>query len=135
VVAVIIAAAFRHTSGTVSRPTGTASSVGLTQMEGDASDRERYLQIDIPPEVRRGVYANTLTIWFSPYEFAFDWGLAERVEPEDPEDPTSPLRMPMLIVSRVRLPTALVFDVLRALNQAMTDYEAIFGEIWRPEAR
>jgi Protein of unknown function (DUF3467) len=104
-------------------------------MEGDASDRERYLQIDIPPEVRRGVYANTLTMWFSPYEFAFDWGLAERFEPEDPEDPTSPVRMPMLIVSRVRLPTALVFDVLRALNQAMTDYEAIFGEIRRPEAR
>jgi hypothetical protein len=40
----------------------------------------------------------------------------------------------MLVVARVRLPTGLVFDVLRALNQAMTEYEAIFGEIRRPEA-
>jgi hypothetical protein len=27
----------------------------------------------------------------------------------------------------------LVFDVLRALNEAMTGYESIFGEIRRPE--
>jgi hypothetical protein len=85
--------------------------------------------------VRRGIYANTLTIWFSPYEFAFDWGLAERVEPEDPDDPASPLRIPILVVARGRLPTGLVFDVLRALNETMTRYEAIFGEIRRPEAR
>jgi Protein of unknown function (DUF3467) len=104
-------------------------------MEGDASDRERYVEIDITPEVRRGVYANTLAIWFSPYEFVFDWGVTDQVKPDDPEDPSSPLRMPMLIVARIRLPPGLVFDVLRALNQVMTDYEAIFGEIRRPEAR
>jgi hypothetical protein len=103
-------------------------------MEGDSPDREQYFEIDISREVRRGVYANTLNIWFSPYEFAFDWGLVEQVEPEDPDDPASPLRISMLVVARVRLPTGLVFDVLRALNQAMTDYEAIFGEIRRPEA-
>jgi hypothetical protein len=39
------------------------------------------------------------------------------------------------LVARVRLPASLVFDVLRSLNNAMTRYEAIFGEIRRPEAR
>jgi hypothetical protein len=48
---------------------------------------------------------------------------------------TSPLRVPVSIVARVRVPTGLIFDVLRMLNKAMTDYEAIFGEIRRPEAR
>jgi hypothetical protein len=38
-------------------------------------------------------------------------------------------------VARVRLPTSLVFDVLRDLNQAMTRYESIFGEIRRPGAQ
>ena len=103
-------------------------------MEGSPPDRDRTFEFDISAEVRKGVYANTLTIWFSPYEFAFDWGLVEREEPEDPDDSTSPIRIPILIVARVRLPTGLVFDVLRGINQSMTDYEAIFGEIRRPEA-
>ena len=104
-------------------------------MEGDAPDRERYFAIDISPEVWKGVYANTLTIWFSPYELVFDWGLMEQVEPEDPDGSASPLRVPILIVARVRLSAGLVFDVLRALNESMTTYETIFGEIRRPEAR
>jgi hypothetical protein len=105
------------------------------QMEADASDRESYLDFDTSPEAPRSVYANILGIWFSPYEFALDWGLTEPVVPEDPDDPTSRLRIPVSLVARVRLPTSLVFDVLRSLNEAMTRYEAIFGEIRRPEAR
>ena len=42
-------------------------------MQGGPPGRERYFEIDISPEVRRGVYANALNIWFTPYEFAFDW--------------------------------------------------------------
>jgi hypothetical protein len=104
-------------------------------MEGDAPDRERYVDFDTSAEAPRSVYANVLGVWFSPYEFALDWGLTEPVEPEDPDDPTSPLRIPVSLVARVRLPTRLVFDVLQSLNEAMTRYEAIFGEIRRPEAR
>jgi hypothetical protein len=135
VVAPIIVDAFRHTSGTVSRPTGTASSVGLTWMEGEARDREHYFDFDTSSEAPRSVYANILGVWFSPYEFALDWGLTEPIVPEDPDDPTSPLRIPVSLVARVRLPTTLVFDVLRSLNDAMTRYEAMFGEIRRPGAQ
>jgi hypothetical protein len=104
-------------------------------MEGEGPVREINVDLDIPPEVRRGVYANSFNIWFSPYEFAFDWAVADEVKAEDPDDPTSPLRLPVIGVARVRLPTSLVFDVLRGLNQAMTRYESIFGEIRRPEAQ
>ena len=62
-------------------------------------------------------------------------GASEPVEPEDRDDPSSPLRIPVPLVARVRIPTGLVFDVLRVLNEAMTRYEAIFGEIRRPETR
>jgi hypothetical protein len=104
-------------------------------MEGEGPVREINVDLDIPPEVRRGVYANSFNIWFSPYEFAFDWAVADEVKAEDPDDPTSPLRLPVIGVARVRPPTSLVFDVLRGLNQAMTRYESIFGEIRRPEAQ
>ena len=68
-------------------------------MEGESPDREPNFDYDISPEVRRGVYANTLNIWHSPYEFALDWGLTDAAEPEDPDDPTSPLR---IVVSSLR---------------------------------
>ena len=60
------------------------------EVEGDSPDREHYFEFDISPEVRRGVYANILNIWFTPYEFAFDWGLAEQFEPDDPNPDTDP---------------------------------------------
>jgi hypothetical protein len=104
-------------------------------VEGDPPDREANLDFDITREVRRGFYANMLNIWYSPYEFALEWGLAEPVEPVDPDDPTSPLRMPVLVVARVLVPTGQIFEVLRTLNEAMTGYESVFGEIRRPEAR
>jgi hypothetical protein len=104
-------------------------------MEGDARDRDRYFDFETPADAPPSVYANILGVWYSPYEFALDWGLTEPVEPEDPDDPTSPVRIPVSLVARVRVPTGLVFDVLRMLNEAMTRYEAIFGEIRRPEAR
>ena len=104
-------------------------------MEGEEPVREVKVDFDIPPEVKRGVYANSFNIWFSPYEFALDWAVADEVKAEDPDDPASPLRIPIMGVARVRLPTSLGFDVLRGLNDAMTRYESIFGEIRRPEAR
>jgi hypothetical protein len=104
-------------------------------VEGEEPVHEVNFDFDIPPEVRRGVYANSFNIWFSPYEFAFDWAVADEAKAEDPDDPASPLRIPIMGVARVRLPTSLVFDVLRGLNQAMTRYESIFGEIRRPEAQ
>jgi hypothetical protein len=104
-------------------------------MEGEAPDREPYFDFDTSSEAPPSLYANILSVWYSPYEFGLDWGLTEPVEPEDPDDPTSPLRVPVSIVARVRVPTGLIFDVLRTLNEAMTRYEAIFGEIRGPEAR
>jgi hypothetical protein len=35
-------------------------------------------------------------------------------------------------VARVKIPTTVIFDVLRALNENMTRYEASFGEIRSP---
>jgi hypothetical protein len=103
-------------------------------MEGDAPEREIDFDFDVSEEAGAAVYANIVSIWYSPYEFALDWGLTEAAEAEDPDDPASPLRIPVSVVARLRVPTGLIFDVLRALNEAMTAYEAIFGEIRRPEA-
>jgi hypothetical protein len=43
------------------------------------------------------------------------------------------VRVDCRVVSRVKIPVTVLFDVLRALNENMTRYEQVFGEIRRPE--
>jgi hypothetical protein len=40
--------------------------------------------------------------------------------------------VPSRVVTRVKIPVTLIFDVLRALNENMTLYEERYGEIQRP---
>jgi hypothetical protein len=40
--------------------------------------------------------------------------------------------MPCRVVSRVRIPVTLIFDLIRTLNDNMTVYENVFGEIRPP---
>jgi hypothetical protein len=90
-------------------------------VNGDASDdREMSHSFDVSPEARIGVYANALSVWYSPFEFALDWGLSGPPEVEDDDDPTSALRITTSVIPRIRIPVGLGFDVLRALNEAMT---------------
>jgi hypothetical protein len=86
----------------------------------------------MPPEWEIGLYANTVNVWHSPYEFTLDWAVTQPAEAPDPDDVSAGVRVPATVVARVRIPVGLIFDVLRTLNEAMTGYEAFFGEIRRP---
>ena len=84
----------------------------------------------VPAEIEAGVYANTLAVWHSPYEFTLDFAAT----PPPVQDETG-VTVPCLITARVKIPITVIFDVLRALNANMTQYEQVFGEIQRPEPR
>ena len=89
-------------------------------MNDEASDdRQVHFDFDVSRETRIGAYANTVSVWHSPYEFALDWALTEPAEPVDDDDPASPIRIPGSIVARVRIPVGSGFEVMRALNEAM----------------
>jgi hypothetical protein len=93
-------------------------------------DRPIPYELHIPPPLKAGVYSNHVMIWHTPYEFTVDFIVAESVRDTD-EGP----KIPCQLVSRVKIPVALMFDVIRRLNTEMTSYELIYGEIVRPEAR
>ena len=101
-------------------------------MTDDAVPPEVELDFRTPDELWSGVDANAVSIWHSPYEFTLDWAVAGPVEIDDPDDPASLLRVRAIVVTRVRIPVGLVFDVLQGLSQVMTDYERLYGEIRRP---
>ena len=96
------------------------------------SDRPIELKIDVPPELEGGTYANVLNVWHTAYEFTLDFGVMQQVG--EPEDADAALQVPVRVVSRVRIPVTLLFQVLKALNTNMTGYESTFGPIREPEA-
>ncbi len=91
-------------------------------------------EIQVPSELAGGTYANFLTVWHSGHEFTLDFAVTQQVVPEDPEDPEASLTLPCRVVTRVKIPPTLIFEVIRALNENMTTYKGTFGEIPRLEA-
>jgi Protein of unknown function (DUF3467) len=79
-----------------------------------------------------GVYANGVVIWSTPYEFTLDFVVnTEPPQLAQTEDGQTVIRAPHQLVSRVRLPPGKVFDLIRAINENMTNYERAFGPIQR----
>ena len=95
-------------------------------------ERPVELHIEVPPELEAGTYANVLNVWHTAYEFTLDFGVMQQVG--EPEDADAPVQVPVRVVSRVRIPVTLLFEVLKALNTNMTGYESTFGSIRAPEA-
>ena len=96
------------------------------------AERPIELQLDVPPELEGGTYANVLNVWHTAYEFTLDFGVMQQVG--EPEDADAAVQVPVRVVSRVRIPVTLLFEVLKALNTNMTGYESTFGSIRAPEA-
>lgn len=97
--------------------------------------REVQFSVEVPAEELGGAYANFLSVWHTAHEFTLDFGVTQPAQPTDPADPGSPIVVSCHVVSRVKIPVSVVFDVLRALNENMTRYEDAFGAIERPTRR
>lgn len=89
-------------------------------------------EMQIPLELEVGAYADFLGIWHSPHGFTLDFAVTQPPVAQDSDDPNSPVTVPCRVTSRVKIPSSLVFDVMRALNENMTAYEQAYGEIKRP---
>jgi hypothetical protein len=84
----------------------------------------------VPPELEGGVYANVLGVWHTGHEFTLDFAA---IQPSvAPANPTEPTTVPCRVVTRVKIPPSVIFEIMRALSQNMTLYENKFGEIKRP---
>ena len=86
-------------------------------------------QFLVPPALEAGVYATTALVWHTRSEFTIDFAV-----PLSP-DRAEALEADVLVVARVRIPTAFAFDLLRMLSGMMERYESEWGEIHRPERR
>lgn len=94
------------------------------------AENQVNFEISVPEQEQGGHYANFLSVWHTPYEFTLDFAV---IEPSKQED--GAVTVPCKVVSRVRIPVTVLFDVLKALNENMTQYEEKFGEIRPPEPK
>jgi uncharacterized protein DUF3467 len=77
-----------------------------------------------------GVYANGLSVWHTPNEFTLDFVVnTQPATPAQTETGETVIRAPHQLVARVRIPPGKVFDVIRAINENLTNYESAFGPI------
>ena len=87
------------------------------------------IQVHVPEELVDGVYANLLSVWHTAYEFTLDFASLQQmvtgVSPDGEEVNVIPTR----VVSRVKIPPTQIFEILRALNENMSHYEATYGPI------
>lgn len=74
-------------------------------------------------------YANFLSVWHTPYEFTLDFA---QIQPAELSEDQSSVEVPCQLVTRVKVPPSVIFDIIRVLNENMTAFEAHFGEITPP---
>jgi hypothetical protein len=86
-------------------------------------------EMRVSEAIEGGTYSNLLSVWHTPYEFTLDFAVIQ------PADTTGgqPI-VPCRVVARIKVPPTLLFDILQALNENMTMYENVFGDIQRPTA-
>ena len=91
---------------------------------------EHRAQIDMSPEVARGVFANFVSVWHDQDGFTLDF--ASYVHPptpaQDSETGASFVQIQAQVVSRVRIPPSQVFEIMKALEQQLSKWEAETGQ-------
>jgi hypothetical protein len=85
-----------------------------------------HMNFDLPAEMKAGVYAEIAAVWHTREGFTIDF-LAP-VMPATTTD-SGPPQQQATVVSRVRLPVQVIFQVARAISENVAIYEQTYGEI------
>ncbi|WP_251451390.1 DUF3467 domain-containing protein [Microbacterium sp. Marseille-Q6648] len=94
-----------------------------------ADEAPRQFEIDLPPELIGGAYADFANVWHTPTVFVMDFLTlakppSEHIDPETGEHRTL---VPARVVSRIRIPPEQVFELAKALTQQLEFWERETG--------
>ena len=84
------------------------------------------VEIEVPVELETGVYASLLTAWYTGDEFTLDFATLVEAPKEDARARG---------VSRIKVPPARIFLMIRSMHAKMAKYEERWGPIHYPEER
>lgn len=89
-------------------------------------ERKVNLNLEIAPEFKMGAFADAAIVWHTEHEFTIDF-----ICPVMPgqEGADGIVQQAAAVVSRVRLPVGVIFQVARAISENVSQYEKNFGTI------
>lgn len=88
------------------------------------------VEIRTPEGMAAGVYANGCGVWSTANDFTLDLLVGLPLEQGQHPETGEPVTVaPQQLVARVKIPPALVFQLMRNLNTAMEQYEQQHGSI------
>lgn len=87
------------------------------------------VEVIVPETLSAGVYANGFTCWYNRTDFTLDFLVYLPAEPAAADGRGPVMRQPVQVTARVKFPPALIFRLMRTLDEAMSNYEHQFGHI------
>lgn len=95
------------------------------------TDKPTMIQAKMPEAMEAGLYANLVAVWHTPFDFVLDFAVLGQSQEGDDQ-----VTVPAQVVSRVRVPTSVVFQIAKAIADNVTIYEGRYGPITpQPEER
>ena len=86
------------------------------------------INMNLPPEQEAGSYANFAGVWHGADGFVLDFAVVTQ-PPQPAEDSSgqSVTQISARVVSRVRIPTSQAWELMRALNEQLSQWETEYG--------
>ncbi len=89
---------------------------------------ERRIAMTMPESAVTGVYADFVSVWHTEGAFTLDFAaMINPGQPEVLETGETISVVPAQVVARVRIPPGQVFEIMKALEQQLTQWEREHG--------
>ena len=93
-------------------------------VEGMTEPSAAQINMNLPPKQEAGKYANFAGVWHGADGFVLDFAVV--THPPQAAD-TGITEINARVVSRVRIPTSQAWELMRALNEQLTQWESEHG--------
>ena len=86
---------------------------------------ETRINMNLPPEQEAGTYANFAGVWHGADGFVLDFAVVTQPPQAQPDEEV--MQVDARVVSRVRIPTSQAWELMRALNEQLAQWESEHG--------
>lgn len=85
------------------------------------------INMNLPAEQEAGAYANFAGVWHGADGFVLDFAVVTQPPQPGSDAGQAVTQVNARVVSRVRIPTSQAWELMRALNEQLTQWENEFG--------
>ena len=89
-----------------------------------AEPNQTRINMNLPPEQEAGSYANFAGVWHGADGFVLDFAVVTQPAAANADGATD---INARVVSRVRIPTSQAWELMRALNEQLSQWETEYG--------